>query len=234
MEGLVDSVIDNKGGSMKLVAAVVLLGALLVSPAILQAKEVSVSLKAGTSGIGVEGEYALNEYLGARLGANYFKYSYDGTEDDVNYNYDLGLKTFSALIDFHPFKGSFRLSAGAFYNGNKLDATATSSASYDIGNTTYTGAQLGTLRGAIDYNKFAPYAGLGWDTSFGKESGWGVVFEAGALFQGTPNVVLSADGPISTDATFQQELALEQKNLQDDLDSYKVYPVVTLGVSYRF
>lgn len=226
--------IDKKGGIMKLVAAVVLIGALLVSPAVIQAKDISVNLKAGTTGIGVEGEYSLNEYLGARLGGNYFKYSYDGTDDDVKYNYDLGLKTLSALIDYHPFKGSFRLSGGAFYNGNKLDATATSSASYNIGNSTYTGAQLGTLKGTIDYKKFAPYAGLGWDTSFGKESGWGFVFEAGALFQGTPKVALSADGPISTDLTFQQELALEQKNLQDDLDHYKVYPVVSLGVSYRF
>lgn len=219
---------------MKVVALVVLLGSLSVTPAILQAKEISVNLKAGTSGIGVEGEYSLNEYLGARLGANYFKYSYDGTKDDVKYNFDLGLKTVSALVDLHPFKGSFRLSAGAFYNWNQLDATAESSATYDIGNNTYTGAQLGTLKGTIDFNKIAPYFGLGWDTSFGKESGWGVVLDAGALFQGNPKVALSADGPISTDPTFQQNLALEEKNLQDDLDSYKVYPIISLGVSYRF
>lgn len=219
---------------MKVAALFVLLGSLLVTPAIIQAKEISVNLKAGTSGIGVEGEYSLNEYLGVRLGTNYFEYSYDGTNDDVKYNFDLGLKTVSALVDLHPFKGSFRLSAGAFYNWNKLDATATSSATYDIGNSTYTGAELGTLKGNIDFNKIAPYFGLGWDTSFGKESGWGVVIDAGALFQGTPKASLSADGPISTDPTFQQNLALEEKNLQDDLDSYKVYPIISLGVSYRF
>jgi len=219
---------------MKLVTVAVLLVSVLVSPTIIQAKELSANLKVGTLGIGVEGEYSLNEYFGARLGANYFKYSYDGTDDDVTYDFDLGLKTISALVDLHPAKGGFRLSAGALYNGNELDASAQSSATYDIGNNTYTGAQLGTLKGTIDFNKIAPYLGLGWDTSFGKESGWGFVFDAGVVFQGSPEATLSADGPVSTDPTFQQNLALEEKNLQDDLDSFKIYPLVSLGVCYRF
>lgn len=219
---------------MKSVALIVLLVSLLVSPAVIEAKDFSVNLKAGTLGVGVEGEYSLNEYFGARLGANYFKYSYDSVKDDINYNFDLGLKTASALVDLHPFKGSFRFSAGAFYNLNKLDANATSSATYDIGDTTYTGAQVGTLKGNIEFKKFAPYLGFGWDTSFGKDSGWGFVFDAGALYQGSAKATLSADGPISTDATFKQNLAAEERELQNDLDDLKFYPLVALGVSYRF
>lgn len=48
------------------------------------------------------------------------------------------------------------------------------------------------------------------------------------------HVRLSSDGPISTDPTFQQNLAIEESNLQNDLDNFEIYPVVALGVSYRF
>jgi hypothetical protein len=144
------------------------------------------------------------------------------------------MQTVSALLDYHPFSGSFRLSAGAFYNGNELNATGKTTSTYEIGNNTYTGTQIGTLTGSTGFNKFAPYLGLGWDTSFGKGSGWGFVFDAGALFQGSPNVKLSASGPISNDQDFQRNLAIEQSKLNDDLDNFKVYPYVALGVTYRF
>lgn len=219
---------------MKLLTVIVLLGCLLVSPFMVQAKDFSTNIKVGTLGVGVEGEYSFNEYLGARVGANYFKYSYDSTKDNINYDFKLGLKTVAALVDLHPFKGSFRVSTGAFYNGSNLDATAISSATYDIGGHTYTGAELGTLTGTADFKKIAPYLGLGWDTSFGKKSGFGFVFDVGAVFQGSLTAKLSANGPIASDPTFQQDLAIEEAKLQDDLDKFKVYPLVSLGVSYRF
>jgi len=219
---------------MRSIAVPVMVGCFLVSPCVVQAKDLSMNLKVSTLGVGIEGEYSLNDHFSVRLGGNYFKYSYSGTESEINYDFDLNLGTVSALVDLHPFKGSFRLSAGALYNDNNLDANATSSTTYDIGNATYMGSQIGTLKGTIDFNTIAPYAGLGWDTSFGKESGWGFVFDTGVVFQGSPDVRLSADGPISTDPTFQQNLAIEESNLQNDLDNFEIYPVVALGVSYRF
>lgn len=219
---------------MKSVSVSVLLGSLLVLPTTIHANDFSMNIKVGTLGVGVEGEYSINEYLGARVGANYFKYSYDSTEDGVNYDFDLGLQTVSALVDVHPFKGSFRVSAGALYNGNDLDGVATSAETYEIGGHTYTAAELGTMKGTIDFSEIAPYLGIGWDTCFGKERGFGFVFDVGAVFQGSPEATLTADGPFANDPTFKQDLALEESKLQDDLDNFKIYPVVSLGVSYRF
>jgi hypothetical protein len=221
------------GGSMKAIPMAVLLVTLSVSSAA-YAKDFSVNVKATTLGVGVEGEYSLNGYFGARVGVNYFTYSYDGTEDQIDYDFDLETKSVSALLDYHPFKGSFKLSAGVLYNGNELDGKATTAATYNIGNTTYLGSQVGLLTGSVEYNKFAPYAGIGWDTSFGKESGWGFIFEVGALFQGSPDVTLQADGPIASDPGFQTDLALEKSNFEDDLNNFEIYPVVAIGLSYRF
>jgi len=219
---------------MKLVALFVLLGSLLVFAPISHAKEYSVNVKVGTLGVGVEGEYSINEYFGARLGANYFKYSYSGDTEDVNYDFDLALKTVSALVDYHPFEGSFRISTGLYYNGNKLDAVATAATSYDINGTTYTPTELGTLNGEVDFKKVAPYLGLGWDTSFGKESGFGFYCDLGAVFQGSPDAKLTANGTKSNDPLFLKDLAAEEAELQDKVDKFKIYPVVALGVSYRF
>jgi len=198
------------------------------------AQNFSIVVKGSTLGAGVEAETAFSRAIGGRVGVNYFTYGYSGTEDDIDYDFDLGLMSVTALLDWHPFKGSFRISGGVIYNGNNLDAKAKTSATYDIGDTTYTGAELGTLKGKIDFNTIAPYLGIGWDTSFGKKNAFGFIFEAGAIYQGSPQVDLSADGPIASDPTFQEDLSKEEDNLQDDLEKFTVYPVVAIGVSYRF
>lgn len=218
---------------MKGLPAAVLFVTLSIPSAVF-ASDFTVGVKASTLGFGVEGAYSLNGYFGARAGLNYFTYSYDGSTDDIDYDFDYESKSVSALLDLHPFKGSFRLTAGILFNGNELDAKATSSATYDIGDTTYIGSQVGQLTGNIEYSKVAPYVGLGWDTSFGKNSGWGFIFEVGALYQGAPDVSVTADGPIAGDAAFQANLELEKNDLEDELDNYKIFPVIAIGVSYRF
>ena len=194
----------------------------------------SLEVKASTLGLGLEVERSFSDSISGRIGVNYFTYGYSGTEDNIEYDFDLNLMSLSALLDWHPFKGSFRVSGGAIYNGNNLDAKAKTSATFDIGDETYTSEELGTLTGKIDFDAIAPYLGLGWDTSFGKNKGFGFLFELGAIYQGLPKVDLSADGPIASDPTFQNELAKEESNLQSALDEFKIYPVIAIGLSYRF
>jgi hypothetical protein len=93
---------------------------------------------------------------------------------------------------------------------------------------------VGALSGKVDFDDIAPYVGIGWDTTFGKDNCFGLVFELGVLYQGSPDVNLVSSGPIASDPTFQAELAKETAALQDDLDEYKFYPVVAVGLSYRF
>lgn len=85
-----------------------------------------------------------------------------------------------------------------------------------------------------DFDDVVPFAGLGWNTVFGKDGHWGFIFELGVIFQGTPEANLSITGPLKNDAAFQANLAKEERNLQDELDNYEYYPVIALGLSYRF
>ena len=197
-------------------------------------QNVALNVKASTLGAGLEVEGVLFDSLGARLGVNYLSYDYSGTEDDIEYNFDLSLETLSLLLDWHPFQGPFRISGGGIYNNNHLDLKAKSSTTYEIGNTTYTATQIGMLDGEIDFNDIAPYLGLGWDTSFGKKNRIGFLFELGVMYQDSPDVDLSVSGSVSSDQAFLNDLAKEEKNLQDDLDSFKYYPVIAVGLNYRF
>ncbi len=198
------------------------------------AQNVSFGIKAGTLGAGVELEGAFSDSLGARIGANYFTHDYTGTKDDIEYDFDLTLQNVSLLLDWHPFQGAFRISGGALYNGNKLESEAEPSDTYEIGDTEYTASEIGTLEGEIEFNEIAPYLGLGWDTSFGKQNRFGFLFELGAIYQGSPEVELTASGPISSNRTFQDDIAEEEENLQEELDYFEFYPVIAIGVSYRF
>ena len=90
------------------------------------------------------------------------------------------------------------------------------------------------MTGNIDFNEVAPYVGLGWGTPFGKEARWTIMFDAGVMFQGSPNVDLSANGTLANNSAFAADLEREKNNLKDDLDTYRFYPVVSLGLAYRF
>lgn len=214
------------------VAAILLLG--ISTTAHAQEQTSSLGIKASTLGIGIEAERSFSDSFGARLLLSYFPYDYSGNEDDINYEFDLKLLSAAALADWHPFNGGFRVSGGIVLNGNKLDGEAKPTTTYDIGNTTYTAAEVGTLKGKIDFNSVAPYVGLGWDTSFGKESKIGFTFDLGAMYQGSPKAHLSANGTAANDPAFQNNLALEEDNLQHDLDNFKFFPVVSIGLNYRF
>ena len=75
---------------------------------------------------------------------------------------------------------------------------------------------------------------MGWDTSFGKSKAFGFLFEIGAMFQGSPNVGLTASGPIANDPGFQNDLNQEKQNIEDEVDSFTVYPLIAIGFCYRF
>jgi len=198
------------------------------------AQNISMALKAGTLGVGLEAEKTFSDSFGGRVGINYFTYDYDGTKDDIDYNLDLNLLSVSALLDWHPFQGSFRISGGALYNGNDIDMDAKTAATYQIGDTTYTSANIGNLTGNVDFNDIAPYLGIGWDTTFGKSKKFGFLFELGAIYQGTPKVDLSISGPLSGNQALQNDLQAEEDSLQEDLDNFEYYPVLAVGFNYRY
>jgi hypothetical protein len=127
--------------------------------------------------------------------------------------------------------GKFRISLGGLYNDNKLDLTgAPTGGNYVINGITYTAAQAGTVTGNVKFNKFAPYVGLGYGNALA-DSGWGLSLDAGAIYQGMPKATLSATGAA---AGLAANVAAEQIQLQNSVKNYKWWPVVSVGMDYRF
>jgi len=193
-----------------------------------------VGTNAGTLGIGINFNKQITSKFSVRLTYDYFSYDYDSKEDQIDYDFDLTLNNGAGLIDWYPFAGHFRISTGLFINGNDIDADAKGQGTYEIGDKVYTASEIGKLKGELDFNSIAPYLGIGWTSSHQKKRGWFASFDIGVVFQGSPDVDLKVNGPIASDPEFQANLRKEENNLEDEVDEYKYYPVVMLGISYVF
>jgi hypothetical protein len=197
------------------------------------AQQTSVGVSAGTPGIGLELGYDLNDTIGLRANGNFFSMSKDVESDGTNYDGKLKLFSMGLLGDFYMFDSGFRLTGGAYYNKNRVNLTATPTSNTEIGGTIYTPAEIGSLTGRAHYNKFTPYAGLGYTSNRG-EPGLSFVFDAGVMFQGRPDITLTGNGAITSTPGFQADLERERQEIADDLKWTRFYPAVRLGGAYRF
>ena len=195
----------------------------------------AISVRGGTLGIGLELTKAITKRINAKLVVNDLSFSDDGDVDDIDYDFDIDLFSAGVLLDWHPFNGGFHLSGGLLYSENDLDAKASTNQEFEIGNTTYTSEEIGILRGEIEFSDFAPYLGIGWGNPVGKKRRWKILFDIGVIYLGSSDANLSStDGTLSNNPIFQADLKREEESLQDDIDDYGLYPVLSLGISYKF
>jgi hypothetical protein len=189
----------------------------------------ALTAKAGTLGLGLEASTSLLEGFNARLGYNAFSYETDQTIDDIKYDVDIDLQSLSLLLDWHPLRGGFRVSAGVLANGNDGKGSAPVG-NYTIGDIPFTNVGLDAN---VDFKSAAPYLGIGWGNAVASEKGWGFNVDLGVMFQGSPEISLLPTGP-NAGLVPESELIKEQQKVQDDADYFKYYPVLSVGVSYRF
>ena len=207
----------------------------LFAPTLAMAGGVNISGRASTLGIGGDVGYAINDYLNIRVGFNSYSYDYDTTEDDIDYEFDLELDSKALFIDFHPFGGTFRLTGGILDNGNELNGRAVTTSNYEIGDQTYTPAEVGTLYSNVKLGEDQPlYVGLGWSKALGN-SGFGVGFDIGMVMMGKPTLTLTPEGgTLAADPAFQEDIDAEEQAAQEDLDDFENYPVIAFGITYQF
>lgn len=200
--------------------------------------DTSIGLRVGTLGGGVELAHAFTEKMGFRVSANALNYNASETQESVDYDARLELRSGQLLFDWFPFSNNFRLSAGGVYNGNKftLDGKPSPGGTFTINGTSYSSSNIGSLTGKVDFRKAAPYVGLG----YGRPIGRGLSFagDLGVVFQGSPRSSLSvtcgAATPAPTCAQIQSDVAAEQNKFNDDMDKYRFFPVLSIGLAYVF
>jgi len=213
--------------------AVSVLVCVFLAPAA-EAGGIALSGRASTLGLGLELTAGLTDRINVRLGGNAFSYDRTFTNDQDEFGLDIKFRSLTALLDVHPFAGGFRLSGGFVSNGNEAALTGQSTSNYDLGDSRYSTSDVGALTGTVHFNKAAAYAGIGWGNAVREGRKLGVVVDTGVVFQGSPNVTLSASGPIAGNPGFQADLRQEELNIEDDARQFRYYPVFSLGISYKF
>jgi len=216
---------------------------------------VGVGFKIGVGGIGFDVATPLIPgRLNLRGGAGFFSYSTTFTASSDNILGTLKLNNSEAMLDYFPFHGGFRLSAGlTVYNDTALNGTLsfTGGSSFTVGNSKYTSDPANPTTGTAAF-KFGgntvPRFTLGWGNMVKPKGHWSFNTEIGIEYIGDPTVTWNLSGEACTTTTTSPgvqcssdtygavapaDIAQEQTNLQNDLNGLKVFPILQLGLSYR-
>src|SRR5690606_1148066 len=221
------------GSARAAAVALLALGAVPAGVSAAEGGQWHAGASVGTLGISPEVGYRFGEHGGLRLNGGFYDYDRSEEIDDIDYDGTLKLSSVGMMADWYPFGGSFRLSAGARSNGNKIDLVAVPTANVEIGDETFTPDEVGTLSGGVKFKDFTPALTLGWGGKLGK--GFTMGFEAGVLLQGSPKFSLAAsDGLLASDPDFLAELERERAQAEEDADDFKLWPVIQLHFAWRF
>ncbi len=215
-----------------LVSIFVLMGTSLALQA--QPERLAIAGRSGTLGLGGELVVKVLPNANVRLGAGYMNLGLNGEISDIKYDFSLDLLTFPITVDWYPFQNPFHISGGIVLNQTEVGLDGRYSGTLQIGDTTYSADEIGTLSGDLTFDKVAPYIGIGWGNAFGKSKRWGFISDLGVAYTGSPNVALSATGTLASNPTFQGNLAREEADMQGDVDEYKFYPVLSTSLYFRF
>jgi hypothetical protein len=211
---------------------------------------VGIGVKVSTLGVGVEVATPLAGRFNVRGGFNMFRYNRAITNDGIPYNGQLQFQSGEAHLDWFPF-GGFHISPGLlFYNGNQVTATAAvpGGQTFSVGGTSYQSDLVTPVTGTgkLNFVRVSPSIMMGIGNLIPRNGRhYSFLFEVGAVYQGSARVALNLAGnvcdttglncrPISGDATVQANIQAQQVKIQNDVNPYRFFPVISLGVGFNF
>lgn len=188
----------------------------------------ALTLKLSSLGIGLDGTTNIAKDLNARVGGQFFTFTVDGgkTGDDYIYNAKTNLLSFAALVDYFPGSSIFKISGGLLINLNKVETKLIPGQTYVINGKTYDKNNLGDLTTTTEFTKVNPYIGIGLFNPLAYKK-FGFTMDIGTVYQFEPQVTMTGNGLIAPTAS---QADIVQKNIS----WFKAYPVVMLGLTYRF
>lgn len=218
-----------------------LLLAALCAPLLAQA-DVGIYAKGGTLGLGGGVGFGISDVVTARVGYTALNLNRDINTSDVDYKGKFKIGGAEALLDWYPFAGTFRVSGGLVFSRNKIDVDAKlNQSTVDINGTPYNVDSIGSLNGTVKFKSTVPYLGIGWGNVVGKEGNLHFVADIGVEYQGSPDVKLHggctaaflASNPTEC-AQLASDIKAEEKDLNNKVSDYKWWPVLNIGIAYRF
>jgi len=141
-----------------------------------------------------------------------------GTGNSVEFDIGIDLSSYTALLDWYVFNGSFRLSGGIIAMDNKVDLEARPTENIEIGDVDFTPDEVGYLYGSIENDEVVPYVGIGWGNPLTHHRRWGFTCDFGVAFTSSPDVTLTAIGGTKPPELKEELCALVKYYMRDGPD----------------
>lgn len=209
--------------------ALISISAVGAKPAMAQ----EVYLQGGTQGGGIGGAVGVTSWLGVHADIDGFNVSHSFHAGDNKFDGQLHVRHAGLYADVFPFSNSgFRITAGALFNRDRLQGVAVpENGVYKLNGISIPAAavsQAPTVN--AQFPTVMPYLGLGYGHQ-PAHKGFGFVADIGVAY-GKPSVSFSGTGTLQQVAP--EQLAEEENSIRNSIQHYKIYPIVQIGVSYRF
>ena len=169
-------------------------------------------------------------------------------------NLTLNAKHYGAMIDFYPFGntwflGGLRISGGYFAGRLDFDANIygtpdnSGNIEFELNNNKYYYVGSMNAKASANWKYSGPYAGAGFD--LGLFWGFKIYFDAGVVFTGntakfdldvpTNNLYYAGGTPVAgNESQFNADRDKELADARKEIKDYPYYPLIKLGLMYRF
>jgi hypothetical protein len=181
----------------------------------------------GNLGLGSEAGIRLGDHFGLRVGTNYLSLETAGDDQDPEFNFNVTPPAAGAMLDYYPFRGGFRLTGGLRYNPDTPDLIDGPSSAITIGGLPFTPSAGPSVGVGPDYVGYAPYGGLGLQSSFW-EGRLELVFDLGVYYRDPNSEAEDAKGAAGPEAEANSE------GTEEELRLLGLYPIIGLSATYRF
>lgn len=194
-----------------------------------------LGLNLSTNGFGIQLAHSIlkNGKLLARLEGRYYhaeisnhEIYFNGIKMHVNGFIKRG--SIGILIDYHPFKNSFKFTTGFSILLNEVKNVAKSKDSVQFGDLTISPDEIGSIN--IDYKvEPSPYFGIGYGRAIPKKR-FGITAEIGFYYVNTPKINYNGTGLLET--TNPRNISVNNLFVKD-VYNFPIIPVYNLGLNIR-
>lgn len=210
---------------------------------------VALAVKADSLGIGGELATPLSRSFNLRVGASLANLGYAFDLDGINYSISTHLKSGTGTIDWFPRHGGFHISPGVLYLESSVGGGASVPAGqyFSLGNTSFLNSIDDPVNGSATFKysrKYSPMLLMGFGNLLPRSGRHlSVPFEFGVAYTGQAVIDVKLAGTActaagcfdaATDPQTQNALRQELTDINSKLKPYPIYPIISLGLAYRF
>lgn len=216
---------------------------------VLPFSRVAIGTRVGTLGWGGQIATPLTSRINLRGSAQFFNFGYGLGVDGANYNSELHLKSGTVSVDIYPFRSSFHVSPGFVIFKSTAAATmyVPGGNTFSLGDQDYTSDPNDPVQGngALTFGRtILPAFTIGFGNMIParEKSHWSVPIDIGAAYTGQNSMQINVGGSVcqqgfcmsTSDPSVQSNVVQEQNDVNESMKRFKIYPILTTGVTYRF